>query len=646
MNPPTLRSHKILRVAVASPRLQVGAMAANSEAIAEVWKKVRAEGAELLITPELSLCGYTIADLLYQEMVQQHCLETLAELARLTAAGGWLTVGLPILWQGRLYNATALLGDGKVIGVVPKIHLPNRHEYYERRWFVSGREVRGANLSIGEETVPFGVDLLFAARDFPALVLGLEICEDLWAVEPPSGKQALAGATVLANGSASNEILGKAAYRRSLVAQQSARCLAAYLYASSGPGESTTDLVYSGAGLIAENGRILANAERFSFATTTILADLDLGQLQHERLRNSSFAEESALPYRRVSLPLGETVSPAQDLRRPNPPLPFVPDDPARRAEHCREIFSIQQAGLAKRLQHLGNPPLVVGLSGGLDSTLALLVSVAVFDQLKVARKKIIAPTLPGFGTTGRTRGNAEKLVELLGVTGGIIPIEPAVRQHFQDIGHDESQHDVTYENSQARERTQILMDLANKHGGICLGTGDLSESALGWCTFNGDHMSMYHVNIGVPKTLVRYLIQYCAEEFFTGPICAILQDIVDTPITPELLPLAKDGALAQMTEETVGPYELHDYFLYAFVRHGFPPRKILFLASQAFAGKYDPDVIKTWLRVFLKRFFSQQFKRSAMPDGPKVGSVALSPRGDWRMPSDACGQDWWQELD
>lgn len=636
------RQHSLLRVAVGTPALTVGAVRANQKAIAAQWEAVRAEGAELLLTPELSLCGYTVGDLLYQEQLQRNCVEALFALAPLTAKGGWLMVGLPILWQGRLYNTMALLAEGRVAGIVPKSHLPNRHEYYERRWFCSGRSCRGINLPLGESGIPFGVDLLFAAAEMPDLVLGLEVCEDLWAVQPPSGEQALAGATVLANGSASNEILGKADYRTALVAQQSARCLAAYLYASAGPGESSTDLVYSGATMIAENGRLLASGERFSFASTHLLADLDLGALRHERLRNSSFAETSpAQPFRTLSLPLGPAVSSPPELLRPNPRHPFVPADKSRRAEHCREIFALQRTALAKRLRHLGGPPVVLGISGGLDSTLALLVCVAAFDSLGLDRSRIFAPTLPGLGTSDRTRHNAENLVRLLGATGSVISIVEAVHQHFRDIGHDASQHDVTFENSQARERTQILMDLANQKGGICVGTGDLSESALGWCTFNGDQMSMYHVNIGVPKTLVRYLIEWCAEELFEGEIRTVLSDIIATPITPELLPLDANGGVAQKTEDTVGPYALHDYFLHALVRQGFPPAKILYLAEQAFAGEFDRATLQKWLRVFLQRFFRQQFKRSAMPDGPKIGSVALSPRGDWRMPSDASEADW-----
>jgi NAD+ synthase (glutamine-hydrolysing) len=503
-------------------------------------------------------------------------------------------------------------------------------------------------VELGAYTAPLATNLLFADES-SGCTFGVEVCEDLWAVHPPSGNLCLAGANLILNPSASNELLGKAAYRRDLIRQQSARCLAAYAYASAGPGESSTDVVFSGHCLIAENGSMLVESERFRFDTQLVRADVDLGRLQHERLCNSSFSAAGAtIEFRRVPVTLsasaGRVTEPLGTLR-PNPTLPFVPSDPGVRAATCREIFAIQSTGLAKRLRHTGAKQVVIGISGGLDSTLALLVTVHAFDLLGLDRKGILAPTLPGFGTTKRTRGNAEKLVAELGATLRVIPIHDAIKQHFADIGHDERVHDVTYENAQARERTQILMDLANKVGGFVVGTGDLSEAALGWCTFNGDHMSMYHVNAGIPKTLVRYLIDWCADSEFSGATSQVLHDIAATPISPELLPTTADGKLQQHTEDLIGPYELHDYFLYHVVRHGARPAKVLYLAELAFAGRHKRAVILRWLEVFVRRFFSQQFKRSAMPDGPKVGSVALSPRGDWRMPSDASAAEWLAEI-
>jgi NAD+ synthase (glutamine-hydrolysing) len=537
-----------------------------------------------------------------------------------------------------------------VHGLVPKSFLPSTGEFYEERWFTPAARCTAQPVRMGELEIPFGPDLLFAATNMAGLVLGIEICEDLWAISPPSGDLAQAGATVLLNGSASNELLGKVEYRRDLVRQQSARSLAAYLYAGAGSGESTTDLVWAGHSMIAENGAILAETERFRFETQMAVADVDVQRLLGERLRSNTYsAAQPVRAYRKVAFTLpgdGRVAAGAELIRPLLSRMPFVPADPLRRAEHCREIFNIQSVGLAKRLRHTGATRVTIGLSGGLDSTLALLVTVRAFDIVALPREGILAVTMPGFGTTPRTRGNAEKLAEHLRVTFRTIPITDAVRQHFRDIGHDENDHDVTYENAQARERTQILMDLANKIGGFVVGTGDLSELALGWATYNGDHMSMYHVCAGVPKTLVRYLVDWAADEEFQDEAARVLHDISATPISPELLPLGKEGALEQKTEETVGPYTLHDFFLYHAIRYGFPPRKVFALARQAFAGEYGPEVIVRWLRVFYRRFFSQQFKRSAMPDGPKVGSVALSPRGDWRMPSDASVASWLAEVD
>lgn len=658
-----------VRAAVVSPELRVADVAFNTGAIVTALQQAAGRGCRLALFPELCLTGYSCGDLFFQGLLLDRAREALAAVAAAAqAADIAAVVGLPLPVDGRLYNCAAFIAGGRtpgqaegrtpgqaggrVLGIVPKTYLPSTHEFYEERWFTPGPLATARTVRIAGEDVPFGVDLLFAAADLPGLVLGIEICEDLWAVNPPSGDLALAGATVLLNGSASNELLGKVEYRRELVRQQSARCLAAYLYAGAGSGESTTDLVWAGHSLLAENGVILAETERFRFNTQMAVADIDLGRLSAERLGNNAFG--AAVPgrggaaFRTVAFTLPGAARAATQMNFIRPQLshtPFVPADAVRRAAHCQEIFAIQATALARRLRHIGARRVVIGLSGGLDSTLAVLVTAKAFDQVGLARDGIVAITMPGFGTTQRTRGNAEKLAEALGATLQVIPIVDAVHQHFHDIGHDENQHDITYENAQARERTQILMDVANQVGGFVVGTGDLSELALGWATFNGDHMSMYHVNAGVPKTLVRYLVAWAAEAEFSGEAAAVLRDICATPISPELLPLGQGGALEQKTEDTIGPYELHDFFLYMAVRYACPPRKVFALARQAFDGEFAPEVILKWLGVFYRRFFSQQFKRSAMPDGPKVGSVALSPRGDWRMPSDASAAAWLAEV-
>ncbi len=643
---PSRRTLDFIRIATVAPELRVADVAFNAGTIRAALQAAARQGAALVLFPELSLTGYTCGDLFAQSLLHTQARAALLELAAATKATGiHAVVGLPLAVHGRLYNCAAVLGGGRVLGLVPKQFLPTTGEYYEERWFTSAANVSPIDVDLGACTAPLATNLLFADEQ-TGCTFGVEICEDLWAVHPPSGDLCLAGANLILNPSASNELLGKAAYRRDLVRQQSARCLTAYAYASAGPGESSTDVVFSGHCLVAENGGLLAESERFKFDTQIVCADLDLGRLQHERLCNSSFSAGVATrEFRRIAVTLTAKAAVPLGTLRPNPALPFVPSDPRVRAETCREIFAIQSTGLAKRLKHTGTKTVVIGISGGLDSTLALLVAAHAFDLLGLDRKGILAPTLPGFGTTKRTRGNAEKLVEEIGATLRVIPIHDAIKQHFRDIGHDERVHDVTYENAQARERTQILMDLANKAGGFVVGTGDLSEAALGWCTFNGDHMSMYHVNAGIPKTLVRYLIDWCADAEFSGATTQVLHDIAATPISPELLPTTEDGKQHQQTEDVVGPYELHDYFLYHIVRHGAPPAKVLYLAEPAFAGKYPRAVILRWLEVFIRRFFSQQFKRSAMPDGPKVGSVALSPRGDWRMPSDASAAGWLAEI-
>jgi NAD+ synthase (glutamine-hydrolysing) len=634
-----------VRVAAIAPELRVADVSFNTQQTIAALAAAAGQGCQLAVFPELGLTSYSCADLFSQTLLLAAARSALEEMAAASAEHGIAAVvGLPLQVLGRVFNCVALVAGGQIVGIIPKTFLPSTNEFYESRWFTSGTRGVPPTLRFGATEVPFGADLLLRAGNMPDCVLGIEICEDLWAVNPPSGNMALAGATILTNSSASNELLGKAEYRRDLVRQQSARCLAAYIYAGVGAGESSTDTVFSGHALIAENGSIVAETERFRFDTQMIVTDIDVQRLVNERVKNSSFSQAGLATGYRIfdfELPNAGAAMPTPLIRPQLARLPFVPADPARRAYNCREIFNIQATGLARRLRHTGSRTVVIGVSGGLDSTLALLVIANAFDRLGLDRRGIQAVTMPGFGTTTRTRSNAERLAELLGATLRVIPIAQAVRSHFRDIGHDETVHDVTYENAQARERTQILMDVANMAGGLVVGTGDLSEAALGWMTFNGDHMSMYHVNAGVPKTLVRYLVAWCAEELFTGETSAVLHDIVATPITPELLPLGKDDALEQKTEDTIGPYALHDFYLYQTVRHQAPPAKVYFLARQAFGDEYTPAVLLKWLTVFYRRFFSQQFKRSSMPDGPKVGSVALSPRGDWRMPSDASSAAW-----
>ena len=647
---PAVEMFNFVRVASAAPELRVADVDFNASQMSTAMEVAAKRGASIILFPELSLTGYTCGDLFTQSLLLKRALESLQALAVDTEKFGiHAIVGLPLALNGRLYNCAALVGGGAVLGIVPKLFLPTTGEFYEERWFTSGAKLAPTRVDMGGHAVPIASNLLFVANNLPGCTLGIEICEDLWAVEPPSGGQALAGATLIFNPSASNELLGKSTYRRELVRSQSARCLAAYVYSSSGPCESSTDLVFSGHCMVAENGSMLSESERFHFDTQIIYADIDLDRILHERLCNSSFsATTSTMDFQqgRFDCPVpGKAQQPLGSLR-PNSTAPFVPADPAVRASTCREIFAIQSTGLAKRIRHTGIKAVVIGISGGLDSTLALLVATHSFDMLGLNRKGIIAVTMPGFGTSQRTKSNAEALVNEIGAELRIVPIDEAVKLHFKDIGHDPAVLDVTYENAQARERTQILMDLANQCGGLVVGTGDLSEAALGWCTFNGDHMSMYHVNVGVPKTLVRYIIEWCADAEFAGATSTVLRDICATPITPELLPMGADGQHQQITEELVGPYELHDYFLYQMIRHGQRPAKILYMAEQAFGAKHDRATILRWLEVFVTRFFSQQFKRSAMPDGPKVGSVALSPRGDWRMPSDASAAEWLKEID
>ena len=641
-----LRELGMIRVAAVSPALKVADVAFNLAAIEEATLQAADQGVQLLVFPELAMTGYSCGDLFYQQSLLEKVRDGLTTLTALSEQTGMiLIVGAPVRQSGRLFNAAVVMSHGRICGVVPKTYLPNTQEFYEERWFSSAFDLVDDQLAWLDEAPPFGTDLLFDVDGMPDCLFGIEICEDAWVANPPSGAMAAAGATLLINLSASPEILGKCSYRRALVESQSARCLSAYLYASAGPGESSTDLVFSGHSLVAEYGQILAETERFQFASQMAVADIDVQRLVHERLRNNSYAA-SMTDQDFLLIPVEVTERQADDLLRPIARMPFVPTAQVERRQRCEEIFAIQTTGLMKRLMHTGSQKVVLGISGGLDSTLALLVTVKAFDRLKWSRNDILAVTMPGFGTTARTKGNAETLAAELGVDLRMISIDAAVNQHFADIGQDPDNHDITYENSQARERTQILMDLANQVGGLVVGTGDLSELALGWATYNGDHMSMYGVNSSVPKTLVRYLIEWCAEAEFCGQTAEVLHDVCATPVSPELLPPDEDGAISQKTEDHVGPYELHDFFLFQVVRNQFAPRKILDLACRAFAEDYSQAEILKWLQLFYHRFFAQQFKRSCLPDGPKVGSVSLSPRGDWRMPSDASANLWLAELD
>lgn len=635
---PPRERHGFTRVSAAVPGLRLGDVDFNVEAIASLWKQaVDLQGASLVVFPELALTGASAGDLFFTRSLLDAAWRGLPELARRGASlPAVAVVGLPLLIDGRLFNAAAVLAAGRVLGLVPKTWLPNAGEFYERRWFSPASSLRQAQ----HQSIAVGTDLLFEALDLPGWVLGVEICEDLWSVIPPSSHAALCGATLLANPSASPEILGKAEYRSELVRQQSARCLAGYVYCSSGAGESSTDLVYGGHALIADQGVLLAQSQRFEFGGQLVVADVDLQAMAFERLHSASFRDAPATqPMRRIRFELGAgRCEGPSALSRPLPALPFVPSAAQQRDAVCSEIFAIQSTGLARRAMACQAKRLVLGLSGGLDSTLALLVSLEALQRAGMPQEALLAVTMPGPGTSSRTLGNAQALTQALGVELRSLPIAAAVSLHLQDIGHPEDLHDVTYENAQARERTQMLMDLANQVGGMVVGTGDLSEAALGWCTYNGDHMSHYHVNVGVPKTLVRHLVQWAAGHRHVAEARAVLLDVVDTPISPELLPAAADGSMVQKTEEKLGPYEVHDFLLYHMVRRGAGRQRLSWLLQLAFGESYSTAQLEPWLALFLGRFASQQFKRSAMPDGPKVGSVALSPRGDWRMPSDWAG--------
>lgn len=694
-----------IRVASATPKIKVADVSYNRDAVLKDIEEADKQGVKLIVFPELVLTSYTCGDLFHQTVLIHKAMKALDELAEATRGRELMAVvGTPYLLDHKLYNCAAVLRDGHILAVIPKKNLPNYGEFYERRWFTPGREeVRYITYTsqVTKEiySIPFGMNILLEAEDFPDFILAAEICEDVWVPNPPSTAHALAGATIIANTSASDETVGKDSYRRELIRSTSARLVAAYVYTNAGDGESSTDLVFGGQDIIAENGTILKEGNRFG--TGLYIADVDLQKIVQERARittypdvdeglrdrydlvkftfkaSSSGSHQGEKASGEACAAVGEEAShqpgcksescstvrasllqDAEDLRRFVDPKPFVPGNALERNQRCNEIFTIQAMGLKKRLEHIGCRSAVIGISGGLDSTLALLVTARAFDMAGLPRENIISVTMPAFGTTDRTYNNAVTLTKCLHATLREINIKAAVLQHFKDIGHDPEDHSVTYENSQARERTQILMDIANQTDGIVIGTGDLSELALGWATYNGDHMSMYAVNAGVPKTLVRYLVKFVADTSEDKDLSRCLNDIFDTPVSPELLPPTGDGQISQKTEDLVGPYELHDFFLYHILRFGFSPRKVYSLALRAFSESaqreagimdgdvYDPETVLKWLRKFYWRFFSQQFKRSCLPDGPKVGSVAVSPRGDLRMPSDAVAKLWVEELE
>lgn len=632
--------HGFIKVAAATPDIRVADVDYNKGQIIKQMDEAAEAGAKIIVFPELCITGYTCSDLFLQDILLNSAKKALVEIAEHTKnLDALVFVGVPIAVGGELYNVAAALNHGNILGFTTKSFLPNYGEFYEMRQFRPGPK-KAEKILFGGKEIPFGPQLLFVENQMANLIVSAEICEDVWSPVPPSIEAAREGATVIVNCSASDETIGKASYRESLISGQSARLISGYIYANAGEGESTTDLVFGGHNLIAENGTILAEAKRFS--NGIIYTEFDVQKIANERRKNTTFTEtqEHVLPRIPFGLEQTETI-----LTRTFPSRPFVPRDDQERAKRCEEILTIQAMGLKKRLAHTHAKSAVVGISGGLDSTLALLVTAKAFDALGLERSGITAVTMPCFGTTDRTYQNACKMSLKVGATLREVRIGDAVMQHFKDIGHDPQDHSVTYENSQARERTQVLMDIANQTGGLVIGTGDMSELALGWATYNGDHMSMYGVNASVPKTLVRHLVHYYADTCEDSSLKEVLYDVLDTPVSPELLP-PKDGEIAQKTEDLVGPYELHDFFLYYFLRMGYEPGKIYRIAKLSFAREYDDETIYKWLRTFCWRFFSQQFKRSCLPDGPKVGTVALSPRGDWRMPSDACVALWIQNLE
>ena len=632
-----MNEYGYVRCAAASLKMEVANPRWNEQEMEHVIAEAVSNGVAILVLPECAMTGYTCADLFFQKTLLEETEHQIAKLKKfLEGKEIIVAVGAPIQIENKLYNIGIVLQNGHILGIVPKTYLPNYNEFYEQRWFASSADLKESEIEFLGEKVPVGKDLLFGNQN---TYFALEICEDLWSVTPPSDTYALNGATILLNLSASNETIGKKEYRENLIKMHSAKQISAYVYASSGPLESTTDILFSGATLIYENGSKLAEGKRFQFDNTLTIADVDVEKLLHDRMKNTSFHTNQLEPVRKIHCSIPATNQP---IRRTYAKYPFVPSNPNKRNERANEILTIQSCALARRLKHTGSKKCILGVSGGLDSTLAYLVILRAFDILKIEPQNLIAVTMPGFGTTNRTYQNAKELIQKTGATLREVSIKDACILHYKDIDHDIHNHDVTYENAQARERTQILMDIANQESGLVIGTGDLSELALGWCTYNGDHMSMYAVNTSIPKTLVRYLVEYEMQNNET--LHDVLKSILDTPISPELLPPSKDGKILQKTESKIGPYMLHDFFLYHFLRNGFSTKKIFYLAKETFKDDYEEEELRKWLTVFMKRFFSQQFKRSCLPDGVKVGSVSLSPRGDLRMPSDATSKIWIEE--
>ena len=639
-------NYGFVKVAAAVPRVKIADCNFNAKQLESLIAVADGKGVQIITFPEMCITAYTCGDLFGQQLLLEEAEMALMQILNNTRQLDIISIlGMPVIVNSTVINAAVVIQKGKVLGVVPKTYLPNYKEFYEQRWFTSALQIAETSVRLCGQIIPMGTNLLFETSD---TIFGIEICEDLWSTIPPSSTLALQGAEIIFNLSADNEGIGKNSYLRSLISQQSARCISGYVFSSCGFGESTTDVVFAGNGLIYENGNQLAHNDRFSFEEQLIISEIDVEYLRAERRINTTFAASKGnIPADKKPVRIATEFVNSKELNltRTFKRHPFVPQGAALN-ERCEEVFSIQVAGLAQRLVHTGAKTAVIGISGGLDSTLALLVCVKTFDKLGLSRKNIIGVTMPGFGTTNRTYHNAISLMNSLGITSREISIKEACIQHFKDINHDINVHDVTYENAQARERTQILMDIANQTGGMVIGTGDLSELALGWATYNGDHMSMYGVNGSIPKTLVKYLVKWVAENEVDETSCITLLDIVDTPISPELIPADENGDIKQKTEDLVGPYELHDFFLYYFMRFGFRPSKIFMLASLAFKEVYDEETIKKWLLIFFRRFFNQQFKRSCLPDGPKVGSISISPRGDWRMPSDANSAMWLKEIE
>lgn len=629
-----------VRVAASVPELKVANVEFNTKEVIKEIKTLDKEGVQIVTFPELCLTGYTCADLFSQDILITKSKEAIKEVIDSTKLLDIISIiGAPIVCDNQLFNCGVVINKGEILGVVPKTYIPNYGEFYEKRWFSTSNTLTSKTINLFGKEVPIGIDLVFRDINDSKFTFGIEICEDLWSPKAPSVEAALNGATMIFNLSASNEVIGKAQYRRNLINMQSAKNVCAYIYSSSGVNESSTDLVFSGYAGISENGSMLVENERFNFKTNHIISDVDIQRLMNNRIKDISFMGIGAInSYRVINIDLKDNNN---DLKRIYDAYPFVPSNEDKRAERCSEIINIQACGLAKRIKHTGMKKCVIGISGGLDSTLAFLVIIEAYRKLGISFDNLIGVTMPGFGTTGRTYNNALTLMKNYGVTMREVSIKEASLQHFKDIGLEETDRSVTYENTQARERTQILMDIANKEGGLVIGTGDLSELALGWCTYNGDHMSMYAVNTSIPKTLVRYLVKYFADIEQNEECKKTILDILDTPISPELLPPSKDGKIEQQTESVVGPYILHDFFLYHFMRYGASPDKIKYIASKTFDGMYDEETIDKWLKFFIKRFFNQQFKRSCLPDGPKVGTISVSPRGDLRMPSDADSSIW-----